>query len=111
MISQNPCAGVRPTTVAQTGTDCSSNLLKPHLKVGNELAGVFAKGAMVGDIATGLHEQQVIKGFKDVDAGLVNGAHHSAACVYSVTHTPHDNGCCPGIQSCTVLHTSLRNTR
>ena len=62
---------------------------------------MFAKGAMVRDITTRLHEQQVIKGFKDVDAGLVDGAHHCAACVHSVTHTPHDNGSRPGIQPCT----------
>ena len=55
---------------------------------------------MVGDIPSRLHQQQVIKGLKDVNAGLVDGAHHSAPSVHSVTHTPHDNGCCSGIQAC-----------
>ena len=58
---------------------------------------------MVGDIAPRLHEQQVIKGLKDVNARLVNGAHHSAARVDGVAHTPHDNGCCSGIKPCTLV--------
>ena len=85
----------------RSSLSCSMQQQKPHLKVGNELARVLAKGAMVGDVATRLHEQQVIKGLKDVNTRLVDGAHHSAACVDSVAHTPHDNGCCSGIKSCT----------
>ena len=71
-----------------------------YLKVGNELGGLLAEAAMVGDIPSRLHQQQVVKGLKDVNAGLVDGTYHSAPSVHSVTHTPHDNGCCSGIQAC-----------
>jgi len=74
-----------------------------HLEVGNELGGLLAQAAMVGDIPPRLHQQQVIKRLKDVNAGLVDGAHHSAPSVHSVTHTPHDNGCCSGIQACSCV--------
>ena len=70
-----------------------------HLKVGNELGGLLAEAAMVGDISSRLHQQQVVKGLKDVNAGLVDCAHHSTPGVDGVTHTPHDNGCCSGVQS------------
>ena len=75
-----------------------------HLEVGNELGGLLAQAAMVGDVPPRLHQQQVIKGLKNVDAGLVDGAHHGAPGVHSVTHAPHDNGCCSGIQACSCTN-------
>ena len=72
-----------------------------YLKVCNQLAGLLAQGAMVGDIPSRLHQQQVIKGLEDVDAGLVDGAHHCASSVHCVTHSTHDNGSSPCIQPCT----------
>lgn len=55
----------------------------------------------VDGLAASLQQQQLVKGLKDVDGGLVNGTHNSAACVDNVAHSPHHNGCCPCIQPCT----------
>ena len=75
-----------------TATSCT------YREVVNESAGVFAQLAIEDALPTPLQQQQLIKGLKDVNAGLVDGAHDGPACVDNVTHSPHDNGCCPGVQ-------------
>lgn len=50
-----------------------------------------------------LQQQQLIKRLKDVDGGLVNGAHNGSACVDNVAYSTHDDGCCSGIQTCRVM--------
>ena len=39
---------------------------------------------------------------KDVNGGLVDGAHYCTACIDCVTHCPHDNSSSPGVQPCTT---------
>ena len=53
----------------------------------------------IDGLASTLKQQQLIKGLKDVDGGLVDGAHDGPACVDNVTHRPHHNSRCSGIQS------------
>ncbi len=53
-------------------------------------------------LASSLEQQQLIKGFKYVNGGLVNGAHNCAACIDNVPHCAHHNGCCSCVQSCTT---------
>ncbi len=53
-------------------------------------------------LASSLEQQQLIKGFKYVNGGLVNGAHNCAACVDNVAHRAHHNGCCSCVQPCTT---------
>ena len=53
-------------------------------------------------LASSLQQQQLIKRFKYVDGGLVNGAHDCAACIDNVAHCAHHNGCCSCIQPCTT---------
>ena len=53
-------------------------------------------------LASSLEQQQLIKGFKYVDGGLMNGAHNCAACIDNVAHCAHHNSCCSCVQSCTT---------
>ena len=39
---------------------------------------------------------------KDVNGGLVDGAHYCTTCIDRVTHCPHDDSSSPGIQPCTI---------
>ena len=52
----------------------------------------------IDGLASTLEQQQLIKGLKDVYGGLVDGAHNGPACVDNVTHRPHNNSRCSGIQ-------------
>ena len=50
-----------------------------------------------------LQQQQLIKGLKDVDAGLVDGAHNGPARVDYVAYSAHDYSSSPRVQAC--MHT------
>ena len=69
------------------------------LEVLNEVVRVDSQLAIEDRLPSTLQQQQLIKRLKDVDAGLVNGAHNGSASVHNVAHSTHDNGCCSGIQT------------
>ena len=58
------------------------------------------KPTCVDGLASSLEQQQLVKGLKDVDGRLVDGAHNGAASVDNIAHSPHHNGSCPCIQPC-----------
>ena len=62
----------------------------------------------VDGLSAPLEQQQLIKGLKDVNGRLVDGADYGAACVDDVAHSSHDNGCCSCIQPCTHSMQSLQ---
>ena len=70
------------------------------LEVLNEILGVFAQLAIEDGLPSPLQQQQLIKGLKDVNAGLVDGADYGASCVDNVAHCSHHNGSRPCVQSC-----------
>ena len=70
------------------------------LEVLDKILGIFAQLAIEDGFTTSLQQQQLIKGLKDVDAGLVDGAHDRPACVDNVAHSTHHNGSSSGIQAC-----------
>ena len=76
--------------------------MSSDLEVVNEVAGVVSQLAIEDGLPSPLQQQQLIKGFKDVNAGLVDGAHYGSPRVHNVTHSPHDNGSGPGVQ--TYMH-------
>ena len=71
------------------------------LEVVDEVLGVLAQLAIEDGLTPPLQQQQLIKGLKDVDAGLVDGAHNGPASVDDVAHCTHHDGGSPGIQPCT----------
>ncbi len=73
----------------------------------NRTKGCMSKQAVncvtcIDCLASSLEQQQLIKGFKYVNGGLVNGAHNCAACIDNVSHCAHHNGCCSCVQPCTT---------
>ena len=73
-----------------------------HLEVLNEVPGILPQLPIENRFTTSLQQQQLIKRLEDVDAGLVNGADNSSACVDNVAHCPHDDGSSPRIQTCDI---------
>ena len=73
--------------------------ISSHREVFDKLLGLVAQLSIEDELPAPLQQQQLIKGLKDVDAGLVDGAHNGPACVDDVTHCSHDNGCSSSIQS------------
>ena len=73
-----------------------------YRKVVNESPRIFAELTIENALPSPLQQQQLIKGLKDVNAGLVDGAHNGPAGVDNVAHSPHDDGGCPGIQPYTA---------
>ncbi len=71
-----------------------------HREILDEMLGLVAQLSIEDELPASLQQQQLIKGLKDVDAGLVDGAHNCPACVDNVTHRPHHNSCCSRIQAC-----------
>ena len=79
-------------------------MLSAHREVLDEMLGLVAQLSVEDELPAPLQQQQLIKGLKDVDAGLVDGAHYCPACVDNVAHCAHHNGCCSRIQSCISLN-------
>ena len=73
--------------------------MRGDLKVVNEVAGVVSQLAIENGFASPLQQQQLIKGLKDVNAGLVDGTHNGPSRVDNVTHSPHDNCSGSGVQT------------
>ena len=76
-------------------------MCETDLEVLNEVLRVFAQLAIEDGLPSPLQQQQLIKGLKDINAGLVDGAHYGSACVDNVAHCPHHNSSCTRIQPCT----------
>ena len=73
------------------------------LEVVDEILGVLAQLTIEDGFTSALQQKQLVKGLKDVNAGLVDGAYYGSARVDNVTHCPHDNGSCSGIKTCMYL--------
>ena len=69
----------------------------------DEMLGLVTQLPVEDELPAPLQQQQLIKGLKDVDAGLVDGAHNGPARVDNVAHCAHHNGCCSRIQACISL--------
>ena len=52
--------------------------------------------------ATTLQQAQSIEALKDLNGGLVDGDHDSAAIPGDVLHRTHHNGSCPSIKPCRI---------
>ena len=63
---------------------------------------VMALRTCIDGLASTLEQQQLIKGLKDIDGWLMNSTHNGPPRVHNVTHSPHDNGRCPGVQPWTT---------
>ena len=74
--------------------------VEPHREVVDESAGVVAQLSVEDALASPLEQQKLIKGLKNVDGRLVDGAHNGSAGVDDVAHSSHHNGRCSGIQPC-----------
>jgi len=74
-----------------------------HREIFDEMLGLVTQLSVEDEFPAPLQQQQLIKGIKDVDAGLVDGTHNCPACVDNVTHCAHHNGCCSRIQTCISL--------
>ncbi len=91
-------------------THIGQALHSADLEVLDKILGIFAQLAIEDGFTASLQQQQLIKGFKDVDAGLVDGAHNGPACVDDVAHSAHHNGSSSGIQACSCrLQQSTNN--
>ncbi len=91
--------GRRRAQVVQPKADCGKSPAA-YREVVNEAARVFAQLPIEDALSSPLQQQQLIKGLKDVNAGLVNGTHNRPARVDNVAHRPHDNSCSSSIQTC-----------
>ena len=91
--------GRRRAQVVQPKAD-SGKSPAAYREVVNEAAGVFAQLPIEDTLASPLQQQQLIKGLKDVNAGLVNGTHDCPARVDNVAHRPHHNSRSSSIQTC-----------
>ena len=80
-----------------------------HLEVVNEMVGEVTQLAIENGFSSSLQQQQLVKGLKDVNAGLVDGAHYGAACVHNVAYCAHHNGSRSSIQTYTAgTHSSIK---
>ena len=79
-------------------------LCNADLEVLDKILGIFAQLAIEDGFTTSLQQQQLIKGLKDVNAGLVDGAHNRPACVDDVAHSTHHKGSSSGIPACNSPH-------
>ena len=81
-------------------THTGQALRNADLEVLDKILGIFAQLTIEDGFTTSLQQQQLIKGLKDVNTGLVNSAHNCPACVDNVAHGTHHNGSSSGIQAC-----------
>ena len=68
-----------------------------HLEVVSEMFGEVTQLAIGNGFSSPLQQQQLVKGLKDVNAGLMDGAHYGP--VYSVAYCAHHDGSCSNIQA------------
>ena len=74
----------------------------PYREVFDKVSGVVTQLAIEDQLAASFQKQQLVKSLKDVNAGLVDGAHNGPASVHNVAHGPHDDGSCSCIKTCAL---------